>query len=99
MPKLFRWFGRLRPTQPTADVSDDLPWQDRVDQVRAMMDALAPAPPRSPTSTTVTQAEIPAEQPGDAPPGSEKPPVVESTSGLFQAIRLAWYSTFGYNIW
>jgi hypothetical protein len=63
MPKLFRWFGRLRPAQPTADTSDDLPWQDRVDQVRAMMDALAPTPPRLPPNISAVKPEILAEQP------------------------------------
>ncbi len=59
MPKLFRWFGRLRPTQPTPDTADDLPWQDRVDHVRALMDAFAPPPqetdtakPEEPTATS-----------------------------------------------
>ena len=45
LPDLFRWSGRLRPTQPAPEVPDDLPWRDRVDQVRALMDAFAPTPP------------------------------------------------------
>ena len=48
MPNLFRWSGWLRPTRSAPEVPDDLPWHDRVDQVRALMDAFAPTPPPLP---------------------------------------------------
>ncbi len=68
MPKLFRWFGRLRPRQPTPDDADELPWRDRVDHVRSLMDAFAPPPPMPKGAEKPAPEDLPTDSPENRNP-------------------------------